>query len=87
LNLPRQIEFDTALRWVDALRTNNGPTPGTVPSYFELNARLAWHPYKRLEVSVAGENLLHNHHPEFGFPDATRVEIERSAYGKIAWRY
>jgi hypothetical protein len=74
-------------RWVDTLLTNNGPTAGTVPSYFELSSRLAWHVNDRLEVALAGQNLLHNHHPEYGYPDPTRVEIERSAYGKIAWRY
>jgi iron complex outermembrane receptor protein len=87
LNLPRNIEWDAALRWVDTLHTNNGPTPGTVPSYFELNTRLAWHASQRLELSLSGENLLHNDHPEYGFPDPSRVEIERSVYGKIAWRY
>lgn len=87
LNLMRRLEFDTALRWVDSLRTNNGPTPGSVPPYAELNARLAWHATGRLEFSIAGENLLHNRHPEYGFPDPARVQIERSAYGKVAWRY
>jgi iron complex outermembrane receptor protein len=75
------------LRWVDTLLTNNGPTLGTVPSYFELETRLAWHASDRLELSVAGQNLLHGRHPEFGFPDPTRVEIQRSVYGKLAWRY
>jgi len=87
LNLPMHTEFDAALRWVDTLHTNNGPTPGTVPSYFELNSRLAWNPNKHLECSLAGENLLHGRHPEYGFPEPTRVEIERSAYAKAAWRY
>jgi iron complex outermembrane receptor protein len=87
LNLPRHAEWDAALRWVDTLHTNNGATPGTVPSYFELNTRLAWHAGERLELSLTGENLLHNRHPEYGFPEPTRVEIERSVYGKIAWRY
>jgi iron complex outermembrane recepter protein len=87
LNLPRHAEFDAALRWVDTLRTNNGPTPGTVPSYFELNTRLAWHASERLELSLVGQNLLHNHHPEYGFPDPSRVEIQRSVYGKLAWRF
>jgi iron complex outermembrane recepter protein len=87
LNLPWQTEFMAALRWVDTLHTNDGPVPGTVPSYFELDTRLAWHASKRLELSLAGQNLLHNHHPEYGFPDPTRVEIERSVYGKLAWRY
>jgi iron complex outermembrane recepter protein len=87
LNLPRHAEWDAALRWVDTLHTNNGATTGTVPSYFELNTRLAWHAGERLELSLTGENLLHNRHPEYGFPEPTRVEIERSVYGKIAWRY
>jgi iron complex outermembrane recepter protein len=87
LNLPGRAEFDAALRWVDSLLTNNGPTPGTVPSYFELNTRLAWHASDRLEISVVGQNLLHPYHVEYGFPDPTRVEIQRSVYGKLAWRY
>jgi len=87
LNLPRNVEFDAALRWVDSLLTNNGPMPGTVPSYFELNTRVAWHASERLELSLAGQNLLHDHHTEYGYPDPSRVEIQRSAYGKIAWRY
>ena len=87
LNLPRHTEFDTALRWVDTLHTNNGPVVGTVPSYFELDTHLAWHASDRLEFALVGQNLLHNRHPEYGFPDPSRVEIERSAYGKFTWRY
>jgi hypothetical protein len=85
--LPGHVELDSALRWVDSLPTNNGPTAGTVPSYFELSTRLAWHASERLELSLVGQNLLHNHHPEYGFPDPTRVEIARSVYGRLAWRY
>jgi iron complex outermembrane receptor protein len=87
LNLPFRAELDADLRWVDALVINDGPTPGIVPSYFELNTRLAWHASKQLEFSVAGQNLLHDHHPEYGFPGPARVEIERSVYAKVAWRY
>ena len=87
LTLPGRAEFDAALRWVDTLLTNDGSIPGTVPSYFELNTRLAWHASDRLEISVVGQNLLHPYHVEYGFPDPTRVEIQRSVYGKLAWRY
>jgi len=87
LNLPRRTELDTALRWVDTLHNNSGPTPGTVPSYFELDTRLAWHVSERFELSLVGQNLLHSHHPEYGYPDPTRPEIQRSLYGKFAWRY
>jgi iron complex outermembrane receptor protein len=58
-----------------------------VPSYFELDTRLAWHAGERLELSIVGQNLLHNHHPEYGQPGPMRVEIQRSVYGKVAWRY
>ncbi len=87
LALPMRTELTAALRWVDTLQTNDGPTPGAVPSYFEMDVRAAWHANERLELSVAGQNLLHNHHPEYGFPGPTRTEIERSVYGKVAWRY
>jgi iron complex outermembrane receptor protein len=87
LSLPWRVDVDVALRWVDALRTNSGPTPGTVPSYFELNTRLAWRAPRGFELSLVGQNLLHDQHPEYGFPSPTRVEVQRSVYGKIAWRY
>jgi iron complex outermembrane receptor protein len=83
LNLPGRMELDAGLRWVDTLHY----TAGTTPSYFELDTRLAWHAGERLELSIAGQNLLHNHHPEYGVQDPTRVEIQRSIYGKLAWRY
>jgi len=87
MDLPKNIQFDATLRWVDELQNNNGATVGTVPSYFELDARLAWRPIKSLELSVVGQNLLHDHHPEYGFPGPTRVEISRGVYGKVSWEF
>lgn len=86
-DLPHGIELDAALRWVNTLRNNNGPTPGSVPAYFELDVHLGWRPTDQLEFSIVGQNLLHDHHPEYGFPSPTREEVSRSIYGKIAWRY
>jgi iron complex outermembrane recepter protein len=87
LNLPRHMEFDTALRWVDTLHNNNGAIVGTVPSYFEMDSHLAWHASDRLEFALVGQNLLHNRHAEYGFPSPARPEIERTAYGKFTWHY
>jgi iron complex outermembrane receptor protein len=91
VDLPQNLEFDLALRWVDSLVINqsptSGPVTGIVPSYSELDARLAWHPTPALEVALVGQNLLHDHHPEYGFPSATRVEIQRRVYGKVTWHY
>ncbi|HEX3856118.1 MAG TPA: TonB-dependent receptor, partial [Verrucomicrobiae bacterium] len=87
MDLPKNVELDAGLRWVDTLHNNSGATVGTVPSYFEMDARLAWHPTKHLEFSVVGQNLLHDQHPEYGFPGPTREEIVRSVYGKISFNW
>jgi iron complex outermembrane receptor protein len=81
------IDFDTTLRWVDQLIANNGPTPGTVPSYFGLDARLAWHAANGIELSLVGQNLLQPRHVEYGYPSPLREQIDRSLFAKIAWRF
>ncbi len=57
-----------------------------LPAYGELDVRLAWHAARELDVSVAGQNLLHDHHAEFGTPTTLR-QIERGVYGTIEWRF
>lgn len=85
-DLPGNIELDAGLRWVDSLRNNNGPDSGRVPDYVELDLHIGWHFGPGLELSVAGQNLLHARHPEYGFPTPTRAEAERSVHGKLVWR-
>jgi iron complex outermembrane recepter protein len=91
MDLPRSVTLDAALRWIDTLHINNGPTGGpvvgTVPSYFELDSRLAWHLSQKLEFSLVGQNLLHEYHVEYGFPAPTREQIARSVFAKITWGY
>ncbi len=87
MNFPENVTLDAQLRWVDTLHNNNGATPGTVPAYFALNARLAWSPTKHLVLSVVGQNLLHSQQAEYGFPGPTREEIESNVFGKAEWRY
>ena len=86
LDLPGRLQWDATVRWVDSLAVNSGALLGKVPAYFELDTRLGWALSAGLEVSLSGQNLLHDHHPEYGFPSPARNEIERSVYGKIAWR-
>jgi iron complex outermembrane recepter protein len=89
MDLPGNLTLDAALRWVDTLRINNGPAGGpvlgTVPSYFGLNARLAWRVSRRLELSLSGQNLLHEYHTEYGFPSPAREQVIRSVYARITW--
>jgi iron complex outermembrane receptor protein len=87
LDLAKGVEFDAGFRWVDELRINDSTVPGTVPSYAELDARLGWQISPALELSLVGQNLLHDHHAEFGRPLPTREEIQRSFYVKATWRF
>jgi iron complex outermembrane recepter protein len=88
MDLLENLELDARLRWVDSFRFNNSGTPATVPSYFELDVRLAWYPAKNLELSIVGQNLLQDHHLEYVISSPNpREEIERSVYGKVTWRF
>jgi iron complex outermembrane receptor protein len=78
-------ELDAMFRHVDRIATQD------LPSYGELDLRLAWQPVTNLELAVVGQNLLHAQHAEFGAVtnmfSSTRKEIERSVYGKVSWRF
>lgn len=84
VDLPIDIEFDAAFRFVDRITINNGPIAGSVPAYIEMDIHVGWHPAQNFEIAVVGQNLLSRHHPEFGFPGALRQEIQRGVYGKVS---
>lgn len=83
LSLPHHIEFDTTVYYVDNLRA---PTT-SIPNYTRVDLRLGWRPLKALELSVAGQNLLDDRHPEFVASDLVASQIPRSVYGKavVTW--
>jgi iron complex outermembrane receptor protein len=83
LDLPKGVELDLWLRYIDNL-----PAPD-IGSYLTLDARLAWTPRRNLELALVGQNLLDDRHPEFASEklDAAVMEIERGVYGKITWQY
>ena len=81
LNLPAGIQLDGFVRWVDELTTSAGGQP--IPSYLELDARASWQALRTVELSVVGQSLLHDHHPEF----AGGTEVERSLYGMVTARF
>jgi len=87
VDFPHEIELDALLRWIDRRTINNAGVATFVPSYGDLDVRLGWRLTRSVELSIVGTNLLHDRHPEYGKPGPERVEIERSAYGKIMWRF
>ncbi|AOY59468.1 TonB-dependent receptor plug domain-containing protein [Desulfococcus multivorans] len=74
LNITSQLELDLWFRYVDRLNEND------VDEYASLDARLAYRPTDRLELSVVGQNLLEPRHAEF-----SSIEVERSIYLKADW--
>jgi iron complex outermembrane recepter protein len=87
MDLPCRIQLDAAFRWIDEVHNNNGPAPGRIPAYAEVDVRLGWHATKNLEFSVVGQNLVHDQHPEAGFPGLAQEQILPSVYGEVEWRF
>jgi iron complex outermembrane recepter protein len=87
LDLPAAFQLDAQLRALAAVRQLPPAASGEgIPGYTELDLRLAWRGWQQMEISVVGQNLLRDHHPEFG-PPAQRGEVERAVYGKVAWGF
>jgi iron complex outermembrane receptor protein len=79
-DLPKHFEFDPAFRYVSRI-TN---PLAAVPGYSELDLRLAWKPKPKVELSVVGQNLLHDHHAEYGVLP-TLQEIKRTVFVRITF--
>jgi iron complex outermembrane recepter protein len=88
MDLPGNTGLDAGLRWVDAFRFNNSGVAATVPAYVELDVRVSWHPWNNWELSIVGQNLLHDQHLEYVIASPNpREEIARTVYGKVVWRF
>ena len=80
LTLPRGWEVDQSWRRVSELPSR------MVPEYTTVDARVGYRVTRTLDVSVAGQNLLQGHHPEFGHDPGPIVAIRRSVYVAATWR-
>ena len=81
LDLPADFSLDAGYRYVGRI-TNPA---AAVPGYGELDLRLAWLPIPKLELSIVGQNLLHERHAEFGAASARL--IDRGVYTKAMWSF
>jgi iron complex outermembrane receptor protein len=77
MNLTDTVSLDADLRYVGRL-----PDPH-VPSYVEMNARLAWMMTDKIELSISGYNLLHDHHQEF----EPGNDVPRSFFVNTRWKF
>ncbi len=83
IKLGKNVEFDAWVRYVDSLKEIG------IDAYATLDLRLAWRPFKDLELAVIGQNLLEDRHAEFMSPFFSNKvsEVERGIYGKITWKF
>ena len=79
--LPGHLDLDLSLRWLDHLPAQK------VPAYTALDARASWLVVPRLELAVAGQDLLRARHLEFGGGGTNPIEIQRSVYGEARLRW
>ena len=74
-------KLDAMTRYVSRLKSFD------IDGYIECDVRIAWKdPAHNVEISIVGQNLVHESHPEFG-AEASRSEIERGAYLSVQWGF
>jgi iron complex outermembrane receptor protein len=78
INVGRHHDLDASVRGVGRL-----PNP-VVPAYTAVDARYAWRVRPSLELSLLGQNLFDESHPEFNALPG-RSEFERSLLLRATW--
>jgi iron complex outermembrane receptor protein len=83
VSLPWNLQWDAAAYFVNRLPAQS------IPSYTRLDTGLTWRAGERVSLSVVGQNLLKDLHPEYSGPDSTVQSglMRRAAYAKIAWSF
>ena len=81
VDLPHGFAFDAFFRLV-----SERPAP-RVPAYSELNVRIGWTARPGWELSVVGQNLLHDRHQELASPNAPTYSFRRSVFARSIWRF
>ncbi|MGV3753774.1 MAG: TonB-dependent receptor plug domain-containing protein [Verrucomicrobiota bacterium] len=76
----KAFSVDAQARYVDNIQA--------VSAYITADVRLSYRVNDRLELSLVGQNLLDNQHPEQAvIVLTTSAEVPRGVYGKITWRF
>ena len=88
LNLPRHLELNTALYYVDRIKTPFGAVFIETPGYVRFDTGVTWHPGESLELGLWGQNLLDARHREnTSFNTTLLTEVPRTVVGRVTWRF
>jgi iron complex outermembrane receptor protein len=93
IDLPHDLSFDCTFRSVSRLPVERDPI-FWISGYNSMDVRFAWDINPDLEISLVGQNLLDDHHPEYnptvlplpGYYIST-VEIQRGVYMEAQWKF
>jgi iron complex outermembrane recepter protein len=82
-SLPLGLEFDNAFFYTSSL------TGQRIPAYARWDSRLGWRSTEHLEFSLALQNLLDPHHPEFVqlYDVEGPAQVGRRVQGGITWHF
>jgi len=81
LDLPHGLALDAFFR-----RVSQRPDP-IVPAYSELDVRLGWMVRGGWELSLVGQNLLHDHHSELLPASAPHYDFKRGFFIRSGWHF
>lgn len=84
MDLNHRVSFDFWFYYVDNLDKTSFFYEDSVRDYTSFNARLAWYPVEKVELSLTGQNLFDSRHLEFiGENLFLSTEVERAVYAQI----
>jgi iron complex outermembrane receptor protein len=83
LDLPWKIQWNASVYFVNRLPAQS------IPSYTRLDTGLNWRAGERASLSLVGQNLLRDLHPEYASSYSTVQSglMRRTVYGKITWSF
>jgi len=83
VSLPWNLQWNAAAYFVNRLRAQS------IPSYTRFDTSLNWRLGESVSLSLVGQNLLKDLHPEYSDPNSTVLPglMRRTAYGKITWSF
>lgn len=87
--LRSHVDLSHGLSWDASMYIVSELPNQSVTAYTRIDTQLKWKLAERADISLVGQNLLHNDHLE-SMDDLTLVNsslIKRSAYAKFTWRF
>jgi iron complex outermembrane receptor protein len=83
VSLPRNFQWNSSAYFVNRLPAVS------IPSYTRFDTSVTWSGGEHMSMSIVGQNLLKNLHPEYAGPSSTAETglMRRDGYAKITWSF